>query len=70
MAVLPSVTPPHVGPDGPANILFFGAFGQMEEEAFIEKRLGSLTDNRAVFETFAFRSVFQCSSRSISGGHL
>ncbi|HLZ75812.1 Pycsar system effector family protein [Phenylobacterium sp.] len=58
MAVLPSVTPPHVGPDGPANILFFGAFGQMEEEAFIDKLLDSLTDNRAVFRTFA-RDIYQ-----------
>ena len=39
--------------DGPRNILFFGAFSQLTEEAFIERLLGSLSDNRAVFETFA-----------------
>jgi hypothetical protein len=58
MAVLPSVRPPTVGPEGPSNILFFGAFGQMTEDAFIERLLGSLGDNRAVFETFA-RDIYQ-----------
>jgi hypothetical protein len=58
MAVLPSVRAPPLSPDGPANILFFGAFGQMSEDDFIEKLLGSLGDNRAVFTTFA-RDIYQ-----------
>jgi hypothetical protein len=53
MAVLPSVKAAPLSPDGPRNILFFGAFSQLSEEAFIERLLGSLSDNRAVFETFA-----------------
>jgi hypothetical protein len=58
MAVLPSVRAPPLSPDGPANILFFGAFHQLSEDEFIEKLLGSLGDNRAVFETFA-RDIYQ-----------
>lgn len=53
MAVLPSVGAPKPRPDGPANILFFGAFSQLSEEEFTSRLLGSLNDNRAVFETFA-----------------
>lgn len=58
MAVLPSVKAPPLTPNGPTNILFFGAFGQLSEEEFIERLLGSLGDNRAVFETFA-RDIYQ-----------
>ena len=53
MAVLPSVRAPQPRPEGPANILFFGAFSQLTEEDFTERLLNSLGDNRAVFETFA-----------------
>jgi hypothetical protein len=53
MAVLPSVRAVPLSPEGPRNILFFGAFSQLSEEEFIERLLGSLKDNRAVFETFA-----------------
>jgi hypothetical protein len=58
MAVLPSVRAPRPRPEGPANILFFGAFSQLPEDEFIERLLGSLGDNRAVFETFA-RDIYQ-----------
>jgi hypothetical protein len=53
MAVLPSVKAVPLSPEGPRNILFFGAFSQLSEEAFIERLFASLSDNRAVFETFA-----------------
>ncbi|MGZ5987173.1 MAG: Pycsar system effector family protein, partial [Caulobacteraceae bacterium] len=53
MAVLPSVKAVPLSPNGPRNLLFFGAFSQLSEEEFIERLLGSLSDNRAVFETFA-----------------
>jgi hypothetical protein len=58
MAVLPSVKAVPLSPTGPANILFFGAFSQLSEDAFIEKLLASLSDNRSVFETFA-RDIYQ-----------
>ncbi|MBS0332540.1 MAG: hypothetical protein JSS35_07220 [Proteobacteria bacterium] len=58
MAVLPSVRTPKPRPEGPANLLFFGAFSQLPEEEFVERLLGGLSDNRAVFETFA-RDIYQ-----------
>ena len=53
MAVLPSVKAVPLSPEGPRNILFFGAFSQLSEEEFVERLFANLNDNRAVFETFA-----------------
>src|SRR3569623_165770 len=53
MAVLPSVRTYAPRTDEGANILFFGAFSRLSEEEFTRRLLGSLSDNRAVFETFA-----------------
>ncbi|WP_293902454.1 Pycsar system effector family protein [Phenylobacterium sp.] len=51
-AVLPSVkTPPR--PDGPANILFFGAFTQLPEDEYVERLLEIATDTQTVYEAFA-----------------
>jgi hypothetical protein len=58
MAVLPSVKTPIVTQEGPHNILFFSAFTQLSEEAFIDNLMGKLADNRTVFETMA-RDIYQ-----------
>ncbi|MBS0363488.1 MAG: hypothetical protein JSR98_19100 [Proteobacteria bacterium] len=58
MAVLPSVRASTPRTDEGANILFFGAFSRLSEEEFTRRLLGSLGDNRAVFETFA-RDIYQ-----------
>ena len=57
-AVLPSVKsgPPHAGATG--NILFFGAFTRMDEEAFVDRMVDVTYDSRAVVETFA-RDIYQ-----------
>lgn len=58
MAVLPSVRASAPRTDEGANILFFGAFSRLSEEEFTRRLLGSLGDNRSVFETFA-RDIYQ-----------
>src|SRR5579859_4567552 len=57
LAVLPSVKTPAL-PGGSANILFFGAFHRMEEQAYIDALIDRLADNQAVYETFA-RDIYQ-----------
>lgn len=57
LAVLPSVKTPAVA-GGSANILFFGAFHRMEEQAYIDALIDRLTDDEAVYETFA-RDIYQ-----------
>lgn len=52
MAVLPSTkVPPRA--DGPANMLFFGSFTQIEEEEFVKFILDTVTDSDAVYAAFA-----------------
>lgn len=52
MAVLPSTkTPPIGGPND--NILFFGVFAQIPQEAYVERLLSTVTDTRAIYEAFA-----------------
>ncbi|MFZ5705601.1 MAG: Pycsar system effector family protein [Pseudomonadota bacterium] len=52
MAVLPSTkVPPRA--DGPANMLFFGSFTQIEEEEFVKFVLDTVTDSDAVYAAFA-----------------
>jgi hypothetical protein len=52
LAVQPSVkTPP--GVKGPSNLVFFGAFSRMSEEAFVTTLVDSLGSNQEVFEIFA-----------------
>lgn len=52
MAVLPSTkVPPRA--HGPANMLFFGSFTQMEEQEFVDLVLDTVTDSDAVYTAFA-----------------
>ena len=52
MAVLPSTkVPPR--PNGPANLLFFGSFSQLEEDEFVALMLKTVEDHHSVFEAFA-----------------
>lgn len=55
LAVLP-VTRPRPGAE--ANILFFGAFTQMEEEQFIEQLLARLDNEDSIYRTMA-RDIYQ-----------
>lgn len=55
LAVLP-VTGPRPGAE--ANILFFGAFTQIEEEAFIEQLLARLDSDDSIYRTMA-RDIYQ-----------
>jgi hypothetical protein len=55
LAVLP-VTRPRAGAE--ANILFFGAFTQMEEEAFIAQLLARLDSDDSIYRTMA-RDIYQ-----------
>jgi hypothetical protein len=64
MAVLPSVKTPGSAQGAP-NILFFGAFSHMSEEAYIKTLLSGLSDNHSVFQTFA-RDIYQ-NGRVLSG---
>jgi hypothetical protein len=64
MAVLPSVGTPSATQGAP-NILFFGAFSRMSEEEYIATLLSGLSDNHAVFQTFA-RDIYQ-NGRVLSG---
>lgn len=52
MAVLPSTKVPPKA-DGPANMLFFGSFTQMEEDEFVKMVLDTVTDSDAVYAAFA-----------------
>lgn len=56
-AVLPSVKS---GPEPASisNILFFGAFSRMEEEAYVKRLLEIVTDSRTIGEAFA-RDIYQ-----------
>lgn len=52
MAVLPSTkVPPRA--NGPANMLFFGSFTQIEEDEFVQFVLDTVTDSDAVYAAFA-----------------
>jgi hypothetical protein len=64
LAVLPSVKTPGSAAGTP-NILFFGAFSHMSEEEYIATLLSGLSDNHAVFQTFA-RDIYQ-NGRVLSG---
>ncbi|THD71262.1 Pycsar system effector family protein [Phenylobacterium sp.] len=56
-AVLPQVKT-SVAPGAEANILFFGAFHRMEEQAYIDALIDRLTDSETVFQAFA-RDIYQ-----------
>jgi len=52
LAVMPSVkAPPRA--DGPANILFFGSFSQLDEDEFVEILLKAVQTHQSLFEAFA-----------------
>ncbi len=52
LAVLPSVrTPPR--PEGPANLLFFGAFTQLSEAEFIDRLMTVIAEPKTIYEAFA-----------------
>ncbi len=54
MAVLPAVKgPPRAAAFEGGNILFFGAFTQLDESEFVDTILGRLGDAPAVYELFA-----------------
>jgi hypothetical protein len=54
MAVLPAVKgPPRAAAFSGGNILFFGAFTQLDEDEFVDTLLGRLGDAPAVYELFA-----------------
>jgi hypothetical protein len=48
IAVLPTTRPSALS-DRPANLLFFGAFSEMQEDAFAEAMLAELRDDDALF---------------------
>jgi hypothetical protein len=52
MAVLPSITPPK-GPQGKANLLFFGHFAWMDEAEWTEDLLDALETDESVYRTMA-----------------
>ena len=57
LAVLPSIKPPPEA-GGPGNLLFFGYFSRMSQDAFVGQMLDTTIDTRAVHEAFA-RDIYQ-----------
>ncbi len=48
-------------PKGEPNLLFFGTFTQMEEDAFIEQLIGRLHSDDSIYRTMA-RDIYQAGS--------
>jgi hypothetical protein len=57
LAVLPSVKAPPPSPDG-RNLLFFGAFSQISEDAFVDAVMARLADPRSAYEIMV-RDMYQ-----------
>jgi hypothetical protein len=59
LAVLPKTRAPKPSPE--SNILFFGVFSQMDEEAFIDEIISRLRTEDGIYRTMA-RDIYQAGS--------
>ena len=55
LAILPAT---HYRRNGPVNLLFFGSFTQLEEEAYLDQLMDRLGSDEGVYRTMA-RDIFQ-----------
>jgi hypothetical protein len=55
LAILPST---RVRRDGPVNLLFFGSFAQLDEEAFVDRLVATVRDDESAYRAMA-RDMYQ-----------